>query len=96
MLLERLQDPASKRANFLNQHEYVNMPKVELHHLYRALDKLDAHSNLIQKQIYQTKTTESKWQWWKPKTAINQTQKQERQQQKQKQNNDVPDSYNGG
>lgn len=54
MLLERLQDPTSKRANFLNQHEYVNLPKVELHHLYRALDKLDAHSNLIQKQIYQT------------------------------------------
>ncbi len=54
MLLERLQDPSSKRANFLNQEEYVNLPKVELHHLYRALDKLDANSNLIQKQIFQT------------------------------------------
>lgn len=42
MLLERLQEPCSKRNSFFNQHEYVNLPPVALHHLYRALDKLAA------------------------------------------------------
>lgn len=54
MLLERLQEPCSKRANFLNQSEYLNLPNIELHHLYRALDKLDTNSNLIQQHIFQT------------------------------------------
>ena len=54
MLLERLQDPSSKRANFYNQNEYLNLPNIELHHLYRALDKLDANSNHIQQHIFQT------------------------------------------
>lgn len=54
MLIERLQDPCSKRANFLNQGEYLNLPTIELHHLYRALDKLDSYSDTIQGQIYQT------------------------------------------
>ena len=54
MLLERLQDPCSKRSNFFNQQEYVNLPEVSLHHLYRSLDKLSANNLLIQQQIYQT------------------------------------------
>lgn len=54
MLLERLQDPSSKRANYMHQHEYLRLPVIELHHLYRALDKLHINSDLIQKQIYQT------------------------------------------
>jgi transposase len=54
MLLERLQEPCSKRASFFNQNEYLNLPKIELHHLYRTLDKLDANSQLIQQHIYQT------------------------------------------
>ncbi len=54
MLIERLQDPCSKRSSFYNQQEYVNLPAVALHHLYRALDKLAAHNVLIQQQIFQT------------------------------------------
>ena len=54
MILERLQEPCSKRANFLNQNEYLNLPNIDLHHLYRALDKLDTNSNLIQQHIFQT------------------------------------------
>jgi hypothetical protein len=54
MLIERLADPCSKRSSFLNQQEYVNLPTVALHHLYRALDKLAANSTLIQQQIFQT------------------------------------------
>ncbi len=54
MLIERLQDPCSKRNSFFNQQEYVDLPTVALHHLYRALDKLAANSALIQQQIFQT------------------------------------------
>lgn len=54
MLLERLQDPGSKLRNYLNQGEYINLPEVALHHLYRALDKLADNNLLIQHQIYQT------------------------------------------
>ena len=54
MLLERLCDPGSKRSNWLNQHEYIGLEPVSLHHLYRSLDKLADNSLLIQKQIFQT------------------------------------------
>lgn len=54
MLLERLAEPCSKRNNFFNQHEYVKLSPVALHHLYRALDKLAANHLLIQQQIFQT------------------------------------------
>jgi len=54
MLLERLQEPCSKRNSFFNQQEYVNLPPVALHHLYRALDKLADNNLLIQQQIFQT------------------------------------------
>lgn len=54
MVIERLQDPCSKLKSFYNQQEYVNLPPVALHHLYRALDKLAANNLLIQQQIFQT------------------------------------------
>lgn len=54
MLLERLQEPASKLQNFRRQNEYLNLPQVELHHIYRSLDVLSNYSELIQQQIYQT------------------------------------------
>jgi transposase len=54
MLLERLQDPCSKLASYHNQGEYLNLPHIVLHHLYRALDRLDANSDLIQRHIFQT------------------------------------------
>lgn len=54
MLLERLQDPSSKLQNYHHQEEYLNYPKVELHHLYRSLDLLAKSNELIQEQIYQS------------------------------------------
>jgi transposase len=54
MLLERLQEPCSKLGNYQNQQEYLNLPAVALHHLYRALDKLAANNLLIQQQIFTT------------------------------------------
>lgn len=54
MLLERLQDPCSKRANWFNQGEYLGIKPTALHHLYRALDKLADNSKLLQRQIFET------------------------------------------
>jgi transposase len=54
MLLERLQDPCSKRNNYANQLDYAGLEPVYLQHLYRSLDKLAAESKLIQQQIFQT------------------------------------------
>lgn len=54
MLLERLQEPASKLQNYKRQNEYLKLNKVELHHLYRSLDILAKNNVLIQQQIYQT------------------------------------------
>jgi transposase len=54
MLLERLQQPSSKKSNYEHQHEYLHLPQVELHHLYRSLDQLADHNELIQRQIYQS------------------------------------------
>lgn len=54
MLMERLQEPASKLQNYRRQEEYLNFEKVELHHLYRGLDVLADHNEIIQRQIYQT------------------------------------------
>lgn len=57
MLIERLQEPSSKLRNYERQEEYLNLEKVELHHLYRSLDILATHHEIIQQQIYQTGRT---------------------------------------
>jgi transposase len=54
MLLERLQEPCSKRSNYVNQLDYAGLEPVYLQHLYRALDKLAADNKLIQQQIFTT------------------------------------------
>lgn len=54
MILERLQDPCSKRSSFFHQSEYLGIKAVGSQHLYRALDKLADYNKVIQKQIFQT------------------------------------------
>lgn len=54
MLLERLQSPCSKRSNYIHQSDYAGLEPVYLQHLYRSLDKLARHNELIQKHIFQT------------------------------------------
>jgi len=54
LLVERLCDPVSKRSNYINQHDYIGLEPVALQHLYRSLDYLAKHSQLIQNQIFQT------------------------------------------
>jgi len=53
MLIERLQDPCSKLGNYRHRHEYVQLPDLSLQHLYRSLDKLARHQELIQGHIFQ-------------------------------------------
>lgn len=54
MLMERLQEPCSKRSNYIHQLEYAGLEPVYLQHLYRALDKLADSNELIQQQIFET------------------------------------------
>lgn len=54
LLIERLNDPCSKRGSFFHQEEYLGLPSVSLQHLYRSLDYLADHSDLIQQTIFQT------------------------------------------
>jgi len=54
MLLERLQEPSSKRSNYIHQLDYAGLEPVYLQHLYRCLDKLADNNEQIQKQIFQT------------------------------------------
>ena len=53
MLVERLQQPSSKRQNYLNQQEYLGIESIDLHHLYRTLDYLSMYSDQVQSFIYQ-------------------------------------------
>lgn len=54
LVSERLNDPVSKLSSFSNQHEYLGLPVLELHHIYRGLDYLSKYNELIQRQIFQT------------------------------------------
>ena len=54
MLIERLNEPGSKRQNFFNQQEYLGIQPTGLHHLYRSLDYLCENSRHIQGTIFQT------------------------------------------
>lgn len=54
MLLERLQDPCSKRSNYIHQLDYAGLQPVYLQHLYRSLTRLADNSEFIQKQIFYT------------------------------------------
>lgn len=53
MIAERLNEPSSKLSNYNNQSEYVGLEELELHNLYRSLDRLSENQEEIQKLIYQ-------------------------------------------
>ena len=52
MLIERLNDPASKLSNFNNKEEYLHLDSIELHNLYRSLDHLCDSQSQVQETIY--------------------------------------------
>ena len=57
LLLDRLNQPCSKLCSYDLQSEYLEMPALSLHWLYRSLDYLDKYSKQIQKQIFNTGRT---------------------------------------
>jgi len=57
LLLDRLNEPCSKLCSYDSQSEYLEMPALSLHWLYRCLDYLDKYSPQIQKQIFNTGRT---------------------------------------
>ena len=52
MVIQHLLSPASKLQTFNKQQNYVNFPKIDLNHLYRALDILNDQQDFIQKHIF--------------------------------------------
>ena len=52
MVCNRFNDPLSKLGCYNTQDEYMDIPAIDLHTLYRTLDKLDENSNRIQKWMY--------------------------------------------
>jgi len=57
MLCDRLNDPASKLGSYHFQNDYIGVGKdIPLQHMYRTLDYLAEHNELIQKHIYNKHT----------------------------------------
>jgi len=53
LISERLHDPVSKYASFINQKDYFGLEKLQLQHIYRTLDHLYEYQENIKKIIYQ-------------------------------------------
>jgi transposase len=53
LICERLHDPVSKRANFINQNDYLGLARIELHQIYRTLDQLYESQESLKHMIYQ-------------------------------------------
>ena len=54
LLCERLNEPGSKLSNYTHQQEYLDLNPVKLQHIYRSLNHLAKHSELIQQRIFHT------------------------------------------
>lgn len=52
LLCERLHDPASKHASYINQRDYIGIPKMELQWIYRSLDYLYDNQEPMKQLIY--------------------------------------------
>ena len=53
MVCQHLLEPRSKLATFERQGRYFNMPKIPLHHMYRALERLSKTKEEIEKGLFQ-------------------------------------------
>lgn len=52
LISERINDPVSKLSNYKNQIDYIGLPEIELHQIYRTLDHLNAQQEFIKQLIY--------------------------------------------
>ena len=53
MALQHLLEPMSKLQTHGHQHRYLHMPGINLHHMYRALDKLSEQKEGIEAGLFQ-------------------------------------------
>ncbi len=52
MALQHLLEPRSKRGAYLKQQRYLQLPQVDLNHLYRSLDILHIHKEKLEDSLY--------------------------------------------
>jgi len=52
MTIQHLLDPKNKLKTYSNQHHYVRLPEVRLHQLYRSLDILCDHKEILEEEIF--------------------------------------------
>jgi transposase len=52
LISERLNDPVSKYASFTNQRDYLGIPQIKLHWIYRSLDYLYKNQEAVKRIIY--------------------------------------------
>jgi len=52
MTIQHLLDPKSKLKTYTNQHHYVRLPEVKLHQMYRSLDILCDHKEMLEEEIF--------------------------------------------
>lgn len=62
MAIQHLLDPRSKKSTHDHQDTYFGLNKVDLHHLYRALDQLAEHKEYIEQTLFEQNYTFSKQQ----------------------------------
>ncbi|HHW45229.1 MAG TPA: IS1634 family transposase, partial [Desulfotomaculum sp.] len=52
MAVQHLLEPRSKLGTYTHQHRYASLPNVSLNHLYRSLDLLWEHKELLEVEIF--------------------------------------------
>ena len=53
MAIQHLLDPMSKLSTYEHQGKYIHMNKIELQHMYRALDKLSEQKEEIERELFE-------------------------------------------
>lgn len=53
MALQRVLSPCSKRGTYARQEDYLHLPQVELHQMYRALDVLAESKDEIEQHLFE-------------------------------------------
>ncbi len=53
MAVQHLLEPRSKLGTYTHQHRYASLPGVSLNHLYRSLDLLWEHKELLEEEMFQ-------------------------------------------
>jgi len=52
MAVQHLLEPRSKLGTYNHQQRYINLPPAELNHLYRSLDTLCNHKELLEQELF--------------------------------------------